>query len=142
MKILVFGDFNQVSMPMELEVYIGKVLEVLGEEAEFIVGDNRGLDTRIHNVLSKLGAGERTVVYGVNKINSNEYGFETNVIEVAPEYDENGAEVAVDYTGVKMQYLVDDCDAAICVWDGENKTTFNRITKLKVRDKEVRIVRV
>lgn len=142
MKILVFGDFNQVSMPMELEAYIDKVLNVLGETAHFIVGDNRGLDARIHNVLSKLGAGERTEVYGVNKVFSNDYGFKTHVIEVPIEVDEEGNEIEIDFQAIKMQHLVDDCDTAICIWDGENKTTFGRITKLKVRNKDVRIIRV
>lgn len=139
MKILVFGDFNQVSVPMELEMYLAKVLEVVGEKAEFIVGDNKGLDSRVHNILSKLGAGERTTVYGVNKVLANDYGFSTHIIEHIVDGE---SEDPVDYTSIKIQHLVDDCDAAICIWDGVNKTTFNRINKLKIRDKDVRIIKV
>jgi len=82
------------------------------------------------------------VVYGINKINSNDYGFKTHVIEVTPKVDEEGKEEELDFSAIKIQQLVDDCDAAICVWNGENKTTFERITKLKVRNKDVRIIRV
>ena len=137
MKIFIFGDFNQVRMPLEFEAYVNKVVTVMGDKIEFIVGDNRGLDSRINNILSKIGAGEKTTVYGVNKVSSNDYGFKEEIIEVSEEEAEG-----TDFTTIKFGKLIDDCDAAIVLWDGESKSTFNRINKLKIRNKDVKIIRL
>ncbi len=135
MKVMLFGSIELATIPKNVEEHLVKIVEQTGGNVEFLVGDASGIDSAFHLTLSRIGAKDKTTLYCMNFPRNNNYDLKTRVID-------GGNLAGRELYEVKDKQMADDCDFAICVWNGISKGTFNNINILKARNKSVYVYTV
>ena len=135
MKVFLFGSMGLGSIPAEVEKQLEDIIKITSGDVEFIVGDAPGIDTAFHMILSRIGAASKTKVYCTDYVRNNKFDFKVEMFD-------GGDLIGRELFEAKDRHMINDCDFAICVWNGESKGTFNNISILKVNDKPVYIYRV
>lgn len=141
-KILVFGANSITGIPSEVCQWLKSYID---QGHQILVSDNRGFDTTLHYMLSRLGANkENTTIYSMGASNNNQFGFSNKVF--SNEYDEENKVVTIfdsntneifhiiegvetpadvasrsDWYQFRDKQLIRDCDMAIGIWDGSDK---------------------
>lgn len=149
--VYLFGTKSYNAVPDAIENHIKAIIQQTNGEVEFIVGDGAGLDSAYHRVLSGLGAGSKTTIYGMDKARHNTYDFKTKIFnsmydpekfEASIVYENNVLEIFdkvnkpeellinPDYQRFLDKQMIRDCTFAICFWDGTTKTTERLIDTL------------
>lgn len=133
MRIMLFGSRSVSGIPNEVKAQLAQ----FPRGTEFIVGDASGVDSAFHAVLSELGHASFSTVYCMGYARSNRFKLETKIFD----NDE------LKLTGFAMYNYKDtemcnDCDMAICIWDGDSNGTFTNINMLKAREKQVYVWQV
>lgn len=158
-KIMLFGSATITGVPQNIVDWLYQYTQ---QGHEFIVGDTKGADTAFHKALSSVGAVDRTTIYSMGDPRNNVYGMKTRIFDTY--YDETNKMVTVtlrekekepnfqdiiiedvkqeiDIANNRQWYelrdrqMINDCDMAICLWDGETKNTFNNIQLLGIKNK-------
>lgn len=161
-KIMLFGSSTISGVPQNV---IDWLYQYVQQGHEFIVGDCKGADAAFHKALSSVGGAERTTIYSMGKPRNNVYGIKERIFDTYYDESKKQAEVVlrgntegevdtsfepiiiegiekdIDIQGTRQWYelkdrqMIEDCNAAICLWDGESKGTFHNIQLLGIRDK-------
>ena len=152
--IMLFGSSTVMGVPTEAIAW----LDAYNKQGhKFIVGDNKGACASFHKALSSIGANDVTI-YAMDAARNNlfkypEKNFITGYDEVAKKVEITAAdgstepfviddvEKAMDIPHNRQWYeyrdrkLIDDCDMAICLWDGKSKTESHIIQLMNIRNK-------
>lgn len=155
-KILVCGSYKIVGIPAEVERWLE---EYTKQGHEFIVGGSSALDNALHRTLSGVGAADKTTVYCMGYARYNKFNFKVREFDtvydaekkqaIITEHDNSEAvpyviddvniEADVQNNREWYEYLnnkmIDDCDAAIILYDGESKTLKNIMQKINIKNK-------
>lgn len=141
-KIMLFGSGGIAGIPQDVMIWLK---EYTTQGHEFIVGDKKGCDSAFHKALSSVGATNVTI-YCMDSPKNNTYEhpakcfttyYDESKQEVTIQSNDNttepyiisGVEKEMDIPNNREWYefrdkqLIRDCDIAIGIWDGENKTT-------------------
>lgn len=153
-KIMLFGSSTVFGVPSDV---ISWLAEYTKQGHEFIVGDNKGACASFHKALSSVGA-DKVTIYAMDSARNNSYDF--NVKSFITSYDEESKKVeitaldnsiepyiiddvekAIDIQHNRYWYefrdrqLINDCDIAIGLWDGQSKTELHIIQLLNIMNK-------
>lgn len=151
--IMLFGSTDIYTVPQEVQRAIADYAQA---GWKFIVGSRNGADTALHKELSALGARANTTILGLDEIYNNKW--ELNEYLFRAVYDEeegmcyivNPDEEPVhqfkvpniisiptspEYFNFLNQVMMDQCDFAICLWNGESKTELNNIRTFGIKNK-------
>ena len=154
-KIYLFGSASIKSITGQVEQIMQGWLQ---QGHEFIVADGRGADSAFHMSLSRIGARDKATVYVMDNVYNNKFGLQTKIFSTAYNTDdkqiiitdketgdvikviedvEQIEDVAVnrDYTEFRDKHMMDECAAALCMWDGESKREFHRMQLLGIKNK-------
>lgn len=161
-KIMLFGSASITGVPAEV---VGWLQEYTKQGHEFIVGDNKGADVAFHKALSSVGAVDNTTIYSMGYPKNNLYEIKAKIFdtyydseskrvdivlrgsaegEVDPSFETfviEDVKNEIDIQNTRQWYefkdkqMINDCDMAICLWDGESKGTFHCIQLLSIKDK-------
>lgn len=154
-KIFIFGSSSIKTIPYEIEQYI---LGLYSQGHEFIIGDNKGVDSAVNMILSRVGAIEKTTVYAMDRARNNPFGAKERIFNVY--HDENRKVASIvdkdtnqimkeiedienveDIPGNKQYYefkdrlMMDECAIAMCIWDGESKRELHCIQLMNIKEK-------
>lgn len=155
-KIFLFGSYDVYGVPSEVLAWLS---EYTNQGHEFIVGDNKGADTAFHKALSSVGASKVTI-YAMGSARNNLYDFP--VKNFLTSYDEGQKQAVITASDNSMEpfiiedvekeqdvqfnrqwyefkdrRMIDDCDIAIGLWNGESKTALHIIQLLNIHNKSV-----
>ena len=161
LKVAILGQYEGATLTQALCNTIASWVSQTNGNIEFFVLDGKGFYTQLHQFLSSLGLKDKTTVVGVGDINNNKFNFKEEVFKLVYEpdtkkayiLDENGnPEVSWEniedlkvvlsdskYYRFKYIKLCRQVDTALVVWDGQNRTIDNAVTRLKVLNKPVYI---
>jgi hypothetical protein len=153
-RILLFGAYNINYVPGEV---VGWLQEYSRQGHEFITGDGKILDEAFHKTLSSIGATNVTI-YAMDNARNNL--FEFRVKKFLTSFNSESKTVAISASDDSMlpyvicdvekeqdiplnrewyefrdKQLIRDCDMAICIYDGENKTAAHMIQLLNIYNK-------
>lgn len=153
-KIMLFGSSTISVIPTVVIQWLETYVQ---QGHSFIVGDCKGADSAFHRALSSVGAQDVTV-YCMESARSNDYDYKTKVFNTF--YNEDAKEVTIkaldnsiepfiisdvkkemdiqhtrQWYEFKDRQMIQDCDAAVCVWDKESKGTFHAIQLLNIANK-------
>ena len=160
-KILLFGSNSIASVPSNVVDWLYQYTQ---QGHEFIFGSRKGLDSALHRALSSVGASDKTTIYCMYKPSSNVYDLKCKVFntlyneeskeativmqgengEVDPSFEPfviEGVQQAKDIAITSKWYeflsrkMMDDCDMAICLWDGESKGEMHCMQILSIKNK-------
>ena len=153
-KILLMASSNAGYVPAEA---LQGIANLVAQGHELIMVDNKTNSNLWHMTLSRMGIINKTTIYNVGNILYNKFDAKEKVFSTV--YDdatrtaaiidnETGNEELVEtnieledfiaskeFTEFKIKKLIKDCDIAICIWDGENKTVFRYIQLLGIHNK-------
>lgn len=161
-KILIFGTSSIGGVPEEI---VGWLRVYLSQGHEFIVGDKKGLDCALHRALSSVGAIDKSTIYCMDKPNNNLYDLktkcfktyydETNKRVIITDESQDAEEFVIEDVEKEMdiplnrqwyeyrdRQMIDDCDMAICLYGGENKTVMHMIQLLNIKNKPCHCVTI
>lgn len=160
-KVFLFGSMTLAVIPDVIVQHLQNIITTVNGEVEFIVGDAPGVDTAFQKALASIGAFSKCTIYCVKKARNNVYDFKTRVFDIKFDADARTADIVTpdgevlysaegidnsdtllysrDCYETKDKQMVQDCDFAICYWDGKSKGTLHNIDMLKARDKYVYI---
>lgn len=153
-NIMLFGSSSISAIPQQV---VDWIYTYINQGHTFIVGDRKGLDTLLHKYLSSLGA-PNVQIYCMDNARNNVYDFpvkkfltsydeENKQVEV---YAEDGSIESLVIDGIEKvsdislnrqwyefrdRQMIKDCDIAICLWDGETKTTTQIVQLLNINNK-------
>ena len=153
-KIMLFGSSTVFGVPSDVVAWL---TEYNKQGHEFIVGDNKGACATFHKTLSSIGANSVTI-YAMDSARNNTYEYpvksfitgydeNTKTVEITAADGSNepfiieGVEKAIDIPHNRQWYeyrdkqLINDCDIAIGLWDGESKTELHIIQLLNILNK-------
>lgn len=155
-NILLFGSYNIQGVPSNVTAWLE---EYARQGHTFIVGDGRGLDSAYHKTLSSIGA-TNVKIYAMDNARHNIYDFPVERFLTA--YDEQSKQATIysestnevlevidnvvkvqDIQITRQWYefrdkkMIQDCDMAICLFDGENKTALHMIQLMNIYNKPV-----
>ena len=154
-KILLFGSTTIFGIPSDVLTW----LDTYNKQGhEFIVGDNKGACAAFHKALSSIGANKVTV-YAMDSARNNTYKFP--VKSFVTKYDEANKRVEITSTDsdrepfiiedvekemdiphnrqwyeYRDRQLINDCDIAIGLWDGQSKTELHMIQLMNIYNKQ------
>lgn len=158
------GSYNVRVIPDEIVAYIYKLSQVEG--VRFIVGDSNGVERAYHNILSLIGAKQKSEVYSLDAVRSNVYElpvrmftsyYDSDTLKVAilPESIEEPKQEDFDraylisnvqseanikehpeYKKFLHKQMLSEANFAICVWDGTTKVTKSDLISLNIREKQ------
>lgn len=154
-KILLFGSTTIFGVPADVLTW----LDTYNKQGhEFIVGDNKGACASFHKALSSIGANNVTI-YAMDSARNNTYKYP--VKSFLTNYDETSKIVTITESGTDSEpfviegvekemdiphnrqwyeyrdrKLIEDCDIAICLWDGKSKTEFHMIQLMNIFNKQ------
>ena len=156
-KVFLFGSANIFSVP---DVVVSQLEDLVARypDVEFIVGDRNGAEQAFHKALSSVGARSKSTVVTLDKVSANKFDLKT--LEFASAYlpDEHKAviykkdneEVFKEIEGIEKvedvtydrgyyefldRLMIDMCDIAICLWDGESRGVFHSIQLMNIKGK-------
>lgn len=130
MKVMLFGSRAISTIP---DVVVNQLEEIIRQtegNVEFIVGDCIGVDVAFHAVLSRIGAGNKTLIYCTDYPRNNKFDLKTLI------FSGEGLE-GRELFEVKDKQMCDDCDFAIAVWDGKSRGSKTNIKNLSKSNKYV-----
>ena len=152
-KIMLFGSTDVYTVPHEVK----KAIEDFAKAGwEFIIGSRNGAEAALHKELSALGARENTTILGLDEIYNNKwdlneyiyksvYDEESKTCYIVDENEEPIHQFKVpniisipsspDYFTFLSKVMMDACDFAICIWNGESKAELNNIRTLGIKNK-------
>lgn len=153
-KIMLFGSSTVFGVPADVMTWLA---EYAKQGHEFIVGDNKGAGTSFHKALSSVGA-QNVKIYSMDAPRNNTYGYpekrfitgyneESKQVEIIASDDSiepfiiDGVEKAMDIPHNRQWYefrdrqLINDCDMAIGIWDGNSKTELHIIQLMNIINK-------
>lgn len=156
-NILLFGVTSGIT---DIPTSIVKWLEEYNVQGhKFILGNKKGADTAFHRALSRIGAVENSTLYVMNtsQLINNTYNIKTKTFYPKYNADEKSVricdidgETLLKVEGVqkeedigitrevyefKDRQLINDCDIAIGIYDGQNKTVMKIIQLVNIMDK-------
>lgn len=153
-KILLMASSNAGYVPADA---LQAIANLTAQGHELIMVDNKTNSNLWHMTLSRMGIINKTTIYNVGNILYNKFDAKEKVFETVYDADtktaaiidkENNTEELVEtnieledfiaskeFTEFKIKKLIKDCDIAICIWDGENKTVFRYIQLLGIHNK-------
>ena len=153
-KVLLMASSNAGYIPAEA---LNGIVGLVSQGHELIMVDNKTNSNLWHMTLSRLGIISKVTIYNVGNILYNKFDAKEKVFVTTYDADtktakivdnETGTEEVVEsgveledfiaskeFTEFKIKKLIKDCDIAICVWDGENKTVFKYIQLLGIHNK-------
>ncbi len=153
-KIMLFGSSTVFGVPSDVLAWLQ---EYNNQGHEFIVGDNKGACATFHKTLSSIGANKVTI-YAMDSARNNLYEYpvksfitgydeSTKTVEITAAdgstepFIIEGVEKAIDIPHNRQWYeyrdrqLINDCDIAIGLWDGESKTELHIIQLMNILNK-------
>lgn len=154
-NILIFGTNTAPGVPQDM---INWFFEYNKQGHKFIVSDKKGFDCSLHRALSSIGASENTTIYCMDKPNNNDYDLKHK--DFLTFYDADKKEITIKASddsiepyvieGVEKEQdipfnrqwyefrdrqMIEDCDIAFCILNGENKTVLHMIQLLNISNK-------
>jgi hypothetical protein len=161
-NILLFGPNNIKAVPNELISWLQQYTQA---GHRFIVGGSKGTDATLHRALSSIGAGKQTVIYCMDSPTSNVYDFEVEsfitkyngdtkqvIIESSKgnrePYVIDNVEKEIDIPNNRQWYefrdrqMINDCDIAIGVWDGDSKRALHMVQLLNIHNKPCYLLKI
>lgn len=162
-KVFLFGSRDVYGIPDMVVQHLENIMAQTNGDVHFLVGDAQGIDASFHRTLSSIGVARKTTVYCMDYARNNAYDLETKVFSA--EYDpdtkvvtiKSGDESYDTIEGIEkpddLRYnrrfyefkdaqMRNDCDFAICIWDGKSRGTFTNINVLKAQGKYVYVYTV
>ena len=156
LKVYLFGSTDLSVIPDVVKSHMEAILQQRPDTL-FIVGDNVSIDSGYHKTLSAIGARQNSRIYALDRVRNNHYELDTILFETKFDEDEGKAYITYnndvietievekasalssmnEYYMFTTRRMLQDCDFAICYWDGENKTALRTINSLKARSKYV-----
>lgn len=153
-KIMLFGSSTIYGVPQQVIEWLE---QYTAQGHEFIVGDCKGADTAFHKALSSVGA-DKVTIYCMDSARNNTYGYnvksfltgyneEDKQVEIVANdnsiepYVIDGVEKQLDIPHNRQWYefkdrqMINDCDMAIGLWDGQSKGTFHVIQLMNIKNK-------
>lgn len=153
-KIMLFGTYTITGIPSQISAWLE---EYNKQGHEFIVGDSKGAEAAFHKVLSSIGANKVTI-YCMGNPRSNVYDFPVKMFNTSYNEDAKQATITASDNSIepfiiddiekemdipynskwyefKDRQLINDCDVAIGLYDGENKGTAHIIQLLNINNK-------
>lgn len=161
-KILLFGSSSITGVPQE---QLNWIYAYTQQGHEFIVGDKKGADVAFHKALSSCGAISKSTIYSMGAPRNNLYEIKSCIFDTFYDADAKQVTIAkrgntqgeidesftpfiiddvaqeIDIPGNRQYYefldrkMIDDCDMAICLWDGEGKGIMHCIQLLNIKNK-------
>lgn len=156
-KILLFGSTTVCGVPQEV---LNWLEQYIAQGQQFIVRDSKGADVAFHKALSSLGARKEQVeIYCMDSAKNNLYDFpvksfltvyneeekQVTIYEASNKTNEalaiDGVEKEMDIPHNRQWYefldrqMIQDCDIAIGLWDGESKGDLRIIQLMNINNK-------
>jgi hypothetical protein len=154
-KIMLFGASSIFGVPNDVLAWLQ---EYTKQGHEFIVGDRKGSDSAFHKALSSIGAAQQTTIYCMDYAKNNTYDLKTKTFVTSYNEETQQARVEskdgsvepfiIDSVEKEMdipynrqwyefrdRQMINDCDIAIGLWDGESKTAMHIIQLLNIKEK-------
>lgn len=128
-KVAILCTSSDTEIPLEMQQFICN----LPSDTEFFVKDGSGIDTHLHNLLSRIGATSRSTVYALDYVKNNRFDLREQIIKTSDLED------GQDMYKARINKMCNDCDLAVVLWTNESSSMLQTINYLKIRDKEVYI---
>lgn len=168
-KIMLFGSSTIVAVPQNIVDWLYQYTQ---QGHEFIVGDCKGADTAFHKALSSVGASDKSTIYCMGNPRNNIYEFKTRIFDTYYDSDKKQVEVVLRGTNegevdesfepiiiegvakeidiqntrqwyeLKDRQMINDCDMAIALWNGESKGTMHCIQLLGIYNKPCYTIKI
>jgi hypothetical protein len=152
--VMLFGSSTIFGVPSEVIEWLN---EYNKQGHKFIVGDNKGACVTFHKALSSIGANDVTI-YAMDNARNNLYeypvkSFITNYDEATKKVEITTADSSVEpyiiddvekvidiphnrqWYEYRDKQLINDCDIAIGLWDGESKKELHIIQLMNILNK-------
>lgn len=155
--VYVFGSYNIPEMTQEA---FNMLVAFRNAGWNFVTKDGKAMYKDINRVLSTIGVADRSTVVSLGDALHNDYSIGNLVLEAKYSTEEKKCYVIEkstqqiikeigniekvediqknrEYFSLVDDYIIERCDAAVCIWDGKSSSVFSSIMKLNVRNKPI-----
>ena len=136
----------------------------INEPVEFMLSDSKGVDASFNQLLASKGLSFATNVYAIGHARNNAFDLPTRIM--SKKYDPSAEKLVVydpygefepveisggneevckssrDYYGYIRRKLLEKCDIAIVVWDGQEHSIKRAVMQLSAKEKFMYLDRI
>lgn len=147
-KVFISGSISIEKIP---QCAINSLDKMIENECEILVGDALGVDSQVQEhfknkgyiyltiyTIEKEPRNKKSDEFDVKKVKIDELEKDENKIE----YDKpqaNSKPTNREKQGKKDMKMVEDCDFALCIWDGKSKGSYNNMLNLIKSNKKFKL---